>query len=56
VTKELIAMAVDATPTHRFAPGFRLHLANALQLGASRGEVEHSLDIAAAAPAHSGVR
>jgi alkylhydroperoxidase/carboxymuconolactone decarboxylase family protein YurZ len=46
VTKELIAMAVDATPTHRFAPGFRLHLANALQLGASRCEVEHSLDIA----------
>jgi alkylhydroperoxidase/carboxymuconolactone decarboxylase family protein YurZ len=56
VSKELIAMAVDATPTHRFAPGFRLHLANALQLGASRGEVEHSLNIAAAAPAHSGVR
>lgn len=52
--KELIAMACDATPEHRFAPGFHLHLENALGLGASRAEVLAALDIAAAAPQHSG--
>lgn len=54
VHKELIAMAVDATPTHRFAAGFRLHLANALALGASRRQVEEALAIAARAPQHRG--
>ena len=36
LTKELISMAVDATPTHRFLPGMRLHLGNAMKLGAGR--------------------
>jgi alkylhydroperoxidase/carboxymuconolactone decarboxylase family protein YurZ len=54
--KELIAMASDATPTHRFGPGFRLHLRNAIALGASRTEILEALDIAAAAPEHLGVR
>lgn len=52
--KELAAMACDAAPDHRFAPGFRLHLANAIALGASRAEVFDALDIAAAAPEHNG--
>jgi alkylhydroperoxidase/carboxymuconolactone decarboxylase family protein YurZ len=56
VHKELIAMAVDATPSHRFLPGFRLHLGNALALGAGRREVESVLDLAAAAPDHQGTR
>lgn len=52
--KELIAMASDATPTHRFLPGFRVHLANAIKLGAGRLAIERTLDLAAAAPLHSG--
>lgn len=54
--KELIAMASDATPTHRFLPGFRIHLRNAVALGAGRAAVMGALDIAAAAPAHTGTR
>jgi alkylhydroperoxidase/carboxymuconolactone decarboxylase family protein YurZ len=55
LTKELVAMACDATPAHRFGPGFRLHLKNALKLGAGRQAVLASLRIAAAAPEHDGV-
>lgn len=54
--KELAAMAADATQTHRFLPGMRLHLRNALKLGAGRKAVVETLDIAAAAPGHGGVR
>jgi alkylhydroperoxidase/carboxymuconolactone decarboxylase family protein YurZ len=54
--KELIAMACDATPTHRFGPGFRLHLGNAIKLGAGGRAVTEALDIAAAAPMHVGWR
>jgi alkylhydroperoxidase/carboxymuconolactone decarboxylase family protein YurZ len=55
VTKELAAMACDANPGHRFGPGFRLHLRNAIQLGAGRKAVLDSLRIAAATPEHIGV-
>lgn len=54
--KELIAMACDATPAHRFGPGFRLHLGNAIALGVGRRAVTEALEIAAAAPAHDGWR
>lgn len=54
MTKELIAMASDATPTHRFAPGFRIHLRNAIALGASKAMVREALRIAARTPEHSG--
>ncbi|WP_427925151.1 carboxymuconolactone decarboxylase family protein [Streptomyces sp. cg40] len=53
--KELISMASDATPAHRYLPGLRLHLANAVRLGCGRTAVLHALDIAAAAPPHHGV-
>lgn len=55
VTKELISMAADATPSHRYLPGLRVHLVTALQLGAGRTAVVETLDIAASAPAHRGV-
>ena len=55
VTKELISMAVDATPSHRFLPGMRLHLGNAVKLGAGRAMLIKALKIAAAAPEHPGV-
>jgi alkylhydroperoxidase/carboxymuconolactone decarboxylase family protein YurZ len=56
LTKELISMAADASPTHRYLPGMRLHLANAIRLGAGRAAIAQVLDIAAAAPGHSGIR
>lgn len=52
--KELVALASDATPTHRFLPGFRVHLANAISLGVGRVAIREALDIAAAAPLHTG--
>lgn len=55
LSKELISMAVDAAPTHRYLPGMRLHLGNALKLGAGRKAILQTLDIAAAAPLHHGV-
>jgi hypothetical protein len=54
--KELTAMACDATPAHRFLPGFRLHLANAVTLGAGALALEAALNIAARAPEHVGTR
>ncbi|GAB3629936.1 hypothetical protein PTE30175_04921 [Pandoraea terrae] len=56
VTKELISMAVDATPTHRYLPGMRLHLLNAIRLGAGRSAILQALEIAAGGPSHCGVR
>lgn len=55
LTKELAALASDATPTHRFLPGMRLHLRNALKLGAGQLAIRETLAIAAAAPQHEGV-
>lgn len=52
---ELISLAVDCCPTHRFRPGFRLHLGNAIKLKAGRRAILRTLDIAAEAPGHSGV-
>lgn len=54
VTKELAAMACDMTAGHRFVPGFRLHLANAVALGAGRRAIEAAFAAAADAPAHIG--
>jgi alkylhydroperoxidase/carboxymuconolactone decarboxylase family protein YurZ len=54
-TKELIALASDALPSHRFGPGFRLHLRGAIRTGAGRREIEEVLDLAAATPPHRGV-
>ncbi|QTJ68581.1 carboxymuconolactone decarboxylase family protein [Rhodococcus sp. ZPP] len=55
VTKELISLAADSTPTHRYKPGFLLHLKNALDLGAGARSIREVLDISAAAPEHHGV-
>lgn len=55
-TKELIYLAIDATPTHRYGPGFRLHLGNCIRLGCTRRQVIETLDVAAAATIHPGVR
>jgi alkylhydroperoxidase/carboxymuconolactone decarboxylase family protein YurZ len=54
--KELAALACDAAPSHRFGPGFRVHLKNAIKLGVGRTAIFQALDIAAAAPEHRGTR
>lgn len=54
-TKELIALASDATPAHSFGPGFRLHLRGAIHAGAGRQEILDVLEIAAATPPSPGV-
>jgi alkylhydroperoxidase/carboxymuconolactone decarboxylase family protein YurZ len=52
--KELAALACDAAPSHRFRPGFRVHLKNAIKLGVGRKAIFQALDLAAAAPEHRG--
>ena len=52
--KELAALACDAAPSHRFRPGFRVHLKNAIKLGVGRVAIFQALDIAASAPEHRG--
>lgn len=53
--REVIAAAADATPFHRYLPGLRFHIANALRLGAGRTALTRAVDIAGAAPAPPGV-
>ena len=55
-TKELAALACDATPAHRFLPGFLLHLDNAIAVGVGRRAIMETLEIAASAPPHQGMR
>lgn len=52
---ELIALAVDCAPAHRFGPGFRLHLENAIALGIPPAKILGAIDIAAASGTHPGV-
>lgn len=56
LTKELTAVACDLCPTHIFGPGFRVHLANAISLGAGRRQIIETLELASHAPGHAGVR
>lgn len=55
VVKELAAIACDATPTHIFWPGLKLHTANAIKLGAGRRAILQAIDIGAGAPRTSYV-
>ncbi|MFB9075320.1 carboxymuconolactone decarboxylase family protein [Citricoccus parietis] len=55
VTKELISIAVDAMPMHRYMPGLALHVHNALELGAGSTEILSAIDLAKATPGHRGV-
>lgn len=56
LTKEIISMAADAATSHRYLPGMRMHLRNAVHMGAGRRAIEQALRIAAASPAAVGVR
>lgn len=52
-TYELIAIAVDASCTHLYAPGTRRHIAKALDLGATPEEIMAVLQCVAALGIHS---
>ena len=55
-TKELVYLAIDASPTHRYGPGFRLHLDNSIRMGATPRQIEQALDLGGNGPSHHGVR
>lgn len=44
--KEMVYVAFDAAATHLYVPGLRLHLRNAVRLGATAGELMAVLEIA----------
>ena len=44
-TVELIAIAIDASTTHLYAPGLRQHISNALKCGATKEEIMQVLEI-----------
>ncbi|MFM5955520.1 MAG: carboxymuconolactone decarboxylase family protein [Novosphingobium sp.] len=52
-TYELIAIAVDASCTHMYAPGTRRHIAKALEVGASPEEIMAVLQCVAVLGIHS---
>ncbi len=51
--KELIYVAVDASTTHLYNPGTRIHIANALRHGATRDEVMEVLEIVSVLGIHT---
>lgn len=52
-TWEFIAIAVDASCTHMYAPGVRRHIRTALELGATREEIMAVLEAVAVLGIHS---
>ncbi|MDI9847311.1 carboxymuconolactone decarboxylase family protein [Rhodoblastus sp. 17X3] len=52
-TFELIAIAVDASCTHMYAPGVRRHIAKALELGVTKEEILAVLQAASVLGIHS---
>lgn len=53
LTMELIAIAVDASCTHLYAPGVRRHIRKALELGASRQQIFGVLQLVSVLGIHS---
>ena len=52
-TYELIAIAVDASCTHMYAPGVRTHIRKALELGVSFEEIAAVLQLTSVLGIHS---
>jgi alkylhydroperoxidase/carboxymuconolactone decarboxylase family protein YurZ len=45
IVKELVYIAFDAAATHLYAPGLKLHMRNAVRLGATAEEITEVLEI-----------
>lgn len=52
-TIEFIAIAVDASCTHLYAPGVRRHIQNALALGATKDEITAVLQLVSVLGIHT---
>ncbi|KAK5107993.1 hypothetical protein LTR62_008887 [Meristemomyces frigidus] len=52
-TRELIFCAIDCATTHLFAAGLKLHIRNAIELGATREEIMEVFELAALMGVHS---
>jgi alkylhydroperoxidase/carboxymuconolactone decarboxylase family protein YurZ len=52
-TIELIAIAVDASCTHLYAPGVRRHVRKALELGATKEEIAAVLQLTSVLGIHT---
>ncbi|WP_345068211.1 hypothetical protein [Leifsonia kafniensis] len=55
LSKELISMAADASVSHRYLPGMRMHLRTSVLMGANRTMILEALAIGAASSSHIGV-
>lgn len=53
LTIEFIAIAVDASCTHLYAPGVRRHIRKALELGATRDQIMTVLELVSVLGIHS---
>ena len=53
--KEFISIAVDASTTHLHVPGLRQHIAQAMELGATRAEIMEVLELTSVLGIHSCV-
>ncbi|BAL24287.1 carboxymuconolactone decarboxylase family protein [Azoarcus sp. KH32C] len=53
LTIEFIAIAVDASCTHMYAPGVRRHIRKALELGATKDQVMAVLEMVSVLGIHS---
>jgi alkylhydroperoxidase/carboxymuconolactone decarboxylase family protein YurZ len=51
--KELIYIALDASPTHLYEPGLRIHVRNALKLGATAAEILEVLELSTTIGIHA---
>lgn len=53
--KELVYVAFDAAATHLYVPGLKIHMRNALRLGASTAEVMEVLEIVSVIGIHAAL-
>ncbi len=53
LTQEFIAIAVDASCTHMYAPGVRRHIRKALELGATKQQIMGVLEMVSVLGIHS---
>lgn len=51
--KEFIYIAIDAATTHLYAPGTRVHMRNAIRLGATQQEIMEVLELTSVLGIHS---
>lgn len=51
--RELIYVAIDASTTHLYGPGTRIHMRNALKHGATQEELREVLELTSVLGIHS---